>query len=173
MALFPHIFGYASFLGLLFSVFGASPLVAAVANAVISTIALALVYYIGYKLQGHVLGFLAGLLWCFYPSQILYNMLVTSDPYYTTLLLGSIALLFFLHGKLSALPWWAAALGGGAMGLLLSLANSARPVAPIAIIAAAVVLFVLEPLSREKAVDKKAVLLAVISSAFLLFLFSK
>ena len=160
VALFPHIFGYASFLGLLFSVFGASPLVAAVANAVISTIALALVYYIGYKLQGHVLGFLAGLLWCFYPSQILYNMLVTSDPYYTTLLLGSIALLFFLHGKLSVLPWWAAALGGGAMGLLLSLANSARPVAPIVIIAAAVVLFVIQPLSREKAVGKKAVLLA-------------
>ena len=46
------------------------------------------------------------------------------------------------------------------MGLLLSLANSARPVAPIVIIAAAVVLFVLEPLSREKAVGKKAVLLA-------------
>lgn len=160
MALFPHIFGYASFLGLLFSVFGASPLVAAVANAVISTIALALVYYIGYKLQGHVLGFLAGLLWCFYPSQILYNMLVTSDPYYTTLLLGSIALLLWLHGKLSALPWWGAALGGGAMGLLLSLANSARPVAPIVIIAAAVVLFVIEPLTREKAVAKKGVLLA-------------
>lgn len=167
MALFPHIFGYASFLSLLFSLFGTAPLVATAANAVLSTIALALVYYIGYRLQGHTLGFLAGLLWCFYPSQIFANLLVTSDPYYTTLLLGAIALLLALRERFPTRPWWQLALGGGGAGLLLSLANSARPVAIIIIIAVAVVVFVIRPPSPGGSLGRQALTAACLLAVYL------
>ena len=167
MALFPHIFGYASFLSGIFAVFGASPTVAAVTNVVLSTISLGLLYFIGWKLSGHVLGFLAGAIWCFYPSQILFNLQVLPDPYYTTLLLGSIALLLVIWDKRSSWTWWKLVLGGAAVGILLSLVNSARPVAAIVIIALVVVLFVIQPIAKHVGGGKKALLVVALCAMYL------
>lgn len=158
IALFPHIFGYASFLSLIFLIFGTSPMVAVMTNVALSTISIALLYYIAWKLSGPVMAILASLIWCFYPSQIIFNMLVLSEPYYTMLLLAGAALLLFLRDKLSW-AWWKLALGGAALGAVLALANSARPVSAIFIIAMAVVLFVLEPLAKNPVVGKKAIIL--------------
>ena len=168
IALFPHIFGYASFLSLLFLVFGVSPMVATLANVVLSTLSMALLYYIGWKLSGRILAVLVSLLWCFCPSQIIFNMQVLSEPYYTTLLLAAAALLLLLRDQLSRWSWWKLALGGGLMGVVLSLVNSARPVSAIFIIAMAIVLFVLEPLRETPAVGKKALLLVSLCLVYVL-----
>ncbi|MGI6254661.1 MAG: hypothetical protein ACOYJZ_03400 [Acutalibacter sp.] len=159
IALFPHIFGYSSFLSLIFFAFGTSPMVAAITNVVLSTISMAFLYYIGWKLSGRLLAVLTSLIWCFTPSQIIFNMQVLSEPYYTTLLLAGAALLLFLRGKLSDWEWWKLGLGGAILGAILALANSARPVSTILIIAMAIVLFVMEPLAKNALVGKKAVIL--------------
>lgn len=159
LAMFPHIFGYASFLSLVFSVFGSSPITAAITNVVLSTISAALIYYIGKKLIGRWLAVAASLIWIFFPSQITYNMLVFSEPYYTMLLLASIALFLFMWEHLADDPYWKLVLTGGLMGGVLALVNAARPVAPIVIIAFVVVLFVIQPI-RKDTVGKKAAVFA-------------
>lgn len=159
VALFPHIFGYASFLGLLFVIFGASPMVAAVTNVVLSTISMALIYYICIKLSGRSLAIVASLVWIFYPSQIIYNMFVLSEPYYTMLLLASIALIIFLQGRLRPSPYWKVVLIGAALGAILALVNSVRPVSIIVIIALVVVLFIIQPAVKNSGLRKKSVIL--------------
>lgn len=155
MALFPHIFGYASFLSLIFSLFGPSPMAAAVTNALLSTLSMAFLYFISNKLAGRSLAVVASLIWCFFPSLILFNVFVLSEPYYTTLLLASMALIVCLHDHLQKWNVWKCCLLGFPLGLLLSLVNSARPISAIMIIALVVVLFVIEPISKNGHIGKK------------------
>ena len=158
LALFPHIFGYAFFLSVLFTLFGPSPFVAAVTNVVLSTISMALLYYIGLRLSGRFMAVAVSLLWIFYPSQILFNMFVLSEPYYTMLLLASLALLLWIRQRLSKLSFWQSVVAGIPLGILLGLANTARPIAAIILIAAAILFFVVEPLAKEPDTGKKALL---------------
>ena len=166
MALFPHIFGYASFLSLIFTVFGASPLAAALTNAALSTLSMGLIYYLALRLTGRGGAILAALIWTFFPSGIIYDMFVLSEPYYTALLLAAAAALTALHGRLAGCRRWAIAAGGLGAGLLLALANSARPVAVIVIIAAAIVFFIIEPLRGSALAGRKALLLGCVLLAF-------
>ena len=159
MALFPHIFGYASFLSLIFSLFGSSPFAAAVTNVVLSTVSMALLYYLGLKLSGSFMAFAVSLFWTLCPSQILFNMFVLSEPYYTTLLLASMAGLLWAKGRLAPFRRWQAFLAGAPLGLVLALANSARPIAAIVVIAAAILLFVVEPLTQGAGAGKRFLLL--------------
>ena len=166
LALFPHIFGYASFLSLIFKVFGASQLAAAVTNVVLSTISAGLIYYIARKLAGRIAAFAALFIWCFYPSQIMYNMLVLSEPYYTTLFIASVALLVYIRERLTVCPAWRTALIGAVTGAVLSLANSARPIAAIMIIASAIVLFIIQPAVKGVYLGKKALLLVFMCAVY-------
>lgn len=167
LALFPHIFGYGTFLSLVFSLFGAHVLPATVANAVLSTISLALLYYLGWKLSGHGMALTVGALWCFYPSQALYNLQVMSEPYYTMLLIASMALIAFLRDRLASWAWWKLSLVGILLGLVLSIANSARPIAAIVIIALAVVLFVIQPVGQHAHVGRKGLVFLCLCATFL------
>lgn len=127
-------------------------------NVVLSTISMALLYYIGLRLSGRFMAVAVSLLWIFYPSQILFNMFVLSEPYYTMLLLASLALLLWIRQRLSKLSFWQSVVAGIPLGILLGLANTARPIAAIILIAAAILFFVVEPLAKKPDTGKKALL---------------
>ena len=87
IALFPHIFGYASFLSWFIALFGQAPLLAQWLNVALTAASGGLLFLLGRWLWGLESGIAVYLLWVLCPSQTIYNSLVLSEPLYTTLLL--------------------------------------------------------------------------------------
>ena len=131
-ALYPHILGYASFLGLLLRLFGSSVSVAEWANLLLSLGVGLCLFYACEKRFGLNTGARAFLLWTLCPSKLLYNALVLSEPLYTCLLLSFTLLLFSGMGEERP---WVMGLLGALSGLLLRGMNMARPIAAVPIIA--------------------------------------
>ncbi|MBR0199186.1 MAG: hypothetical protein IJQ42_03340 [Oscillospiraceae bacterium] len=131
LALFPHIVGYARFLGLVLRVFGRSLTVAVCCNALVSTLSGLLLYLLLLRWRDPDTAARAFLLWALCPSKLLYCAGIYADGYYTCLLL-----LFFLLVSLAerARPL-SAALLGLLGGLVLLLVNTARPIAAVPILA--------------------------------------
>lgn len=133
IAMFPHILGYSTFLSLFLRLFGTGPLVAPVLNVCLTTLSGFFLYRLTLRWRGLNSAALALLLWSLLPSKIFYNAMVLSEPYYTCLLLGALWLTAELEARRpKLLP---AALMGLIAGLLLSLVNTARPIAAVPIIA--------------------------------------
>lgn len=167
ISLFPHIFGYASFLGVFFDLFGTSPLVAVVLNVVLSVIQTALIYYVGKKTVSHGGGILAGVIWILLPSQTIYNMYVLSEPLYTTGILVVIALLTHIRGHMARISYIRLAAYGGILSLVLVLTNMVRPLASILLIALLIWLFLID--NKDK-FGKKAVYSITVLAAYLILL---
>lgn len=167
IALFPHIYGYSSFLGIIFKIFGVSVKVASITNVILSTICLWQIYFICKKISGEAFAILAAAIWTFYPSQIIYNMFVLSEPYYTTLLLLSIVIAILILDKIAVISLWKSGLLGMALGIVLTIMNSARPVALIMLVALIVVFFVIYPLSL-KCWKKKCIVFGCLMICFLI-----
>lgn len=168
LALFPHIMGYASFLSIFFRIFGASQSIPPLINVVLSVISMTLIYLICKKIGGIRAAIIASILWILFPSQTIYNMLVLSDPYYSTLLLmiWYIIIVFYenLHTiKIKKLLSYAVVLG-----LLLTLMNMSRPIALIPIIALAIWLFLIDigHINNKKILQKKALYLLSVFIAY-------
>ena len=131
-ALYPHILGYAGFLGLLLRLFGEHLAVAETANLLLSLgIGLAL-YAACLRIFDLRAACGAFLLWTLCPSKLLYNALVLSEPLYSCLLL---AFTLLLIGSERERRLWAMALLGALAGLLLRGVNVSRPIAAVPLIA--------------------------------------
>ncbi|WP_423191752.1 glycosyltransferase family 39 protein [Caldifermentibacillus hisashii] len=142
VALFPHIFGYSSFLSIFMKIFGASYMLPPIMNVILSTISVVLIYFICKKLANQRIAIVASLLWIFFPSQTIYNMFALSEPLYTTVLLSIIALMIVIHEKLSErLKTFGYSL---VLAVLLAYMNMSRPIAAIPIIALAIWLFIID-----------------------------
>ena len=153
VALFPHIFGYSWFLSFFMKIFGAGPLLAPIINVVFSVISGVFIYRISYKLINIKAAVFSYLLWIFCPSQIIYNSLVFSDLFYTTMILAFILIITELNFsekvKLTAFL-------GILSGLILRLVNITRPIAAILVIAIFIWLFVLKSAEwKSKAFRRK------------------
>lgn len=137
MALFPHIFGYASFLSWFIRLVGPLPLLAQGLNVVLSLCAGSLLFLLCREWLGLRAAVSVYLFWIVCPSQTMYNSLILSEPLYTTLILLFLYLVtvVFRRGPGASKPllWGAAA--GAVGGLLLRWINGLRPIAAILIIA--------------------------------------
>lgn len=138
IALFPHIFGYSSFLSWFVRLFGTGELLAPWLNVALSLCAGSLLFQLGRRWFSLGAGAAAYLFWIACPSQTMYNSLVLSEPLYTALILAFLLLMTELDrrtGRLRrpALAGAAAGLGGA---LLLRWVNGVRPIAAILLIAA-------------------------------------
>lgn len=131
LSLFPHVMGYSWFLSLFYRVLGPSPLVAAVVNTLLSTLSCALLYFLSKQLWGERAAAMAGLIWTLFPSQILYNMFVLSEPLYTTLILGFLLAAARFHAGTRASSCKGAAGWGVLAGALAAAVNLCRPVGAI------------------------------------------
>ena len=87
VALFPHIFGYASFLSIFLKIFGANFMIPPIINVVLTTISMGLIYFIARRIGGVRTAITASVLWILLPSQTMYNMFALSEPLYCTILL--------------------------------------------------------------------------------------
>lgn len=143
VALFPHIFGYSSFLSVFFAFLpSGAHLPAAIAlNVILSTVSGILLFAIGKRLWGVQAGAIAYLLWIFCPSQTVWNSMVLSEPLYTMLILLFIYALVRYSAMEISLP--KRLLCGVLCGLLLRFVNLCRPIAVIFVIALVIWLFVL------------------------------
>lgn len=141
IALFPHVFGYSWFLSFFMKIFGTGELLAPVINVIFSVISGVLIFRIAYRLIDIRAAVFAYLLWIFCPSQTIYNSLVLSDLFYTTMILAFV--LIITEMNLSSCVKHTALLGVLA-GFILRLVNITRPIAAILIIAVIIWLGVLK-----------------------------
>lgn len=138
MALFPHIFGYSSFLSWFVRLLGPGELLAQVLNVILTAASGSFLFLLGRRWWGLPAGISAYLLWNACPSQTIYNSLVLSEPLYTTLMLGALVLLTAGEGRRPVLR-------GAAAGLVLRWFNGVRPIAAVVIIALLIWRLVLKP----------------------------
>ena len=97
IAQFPHVIGYPFILSLLFRITGPSVMAGLYLNLVASIISVYLTYRIARTLAGRLGGMVALLAAAFWPSQILYGTILSSDPIFTCMLLLSIRLFIYLY----------------------------------------------------------------------------
>lgn len=144
MALFPHIFGYSSFLSWFIRVLGPQPMLAQTLNVALSVCSGSLLFWLGERWWGLPAGISAYLFWIICPSQTMYNSLVLSEPLYTTLILLFLLLVTCLtRWSGSPRPLLLGVLWGAAAGLLLRWINGLRPIAAILLIASFLWVFLL------------------------------
>lgn len=165
MALFPHIFGYASFLSWFIALFGPAPMLAPVLNVALTLCSGSLLFLLGRRVRGTAGGAAAYLLWILCPSQTMYNSLVLSEPLYTTLLL-----LFWLAvtGPVPA-RCAPAILSGAGAGVILRWFNGVRPIGAVPLIALLLWRFCLAPdgLRERDGRRRRLVLLSALLAAYL------
>lgn len=144
--LFPHIMGYASFLSLFLRLLGSHLWVAVGVNLALTMLSGLLIFQLCLRWSGVRAAFFGGLLWALCPSAVMFNTMVLSEPYYTCLLLVYLYLISGLEKREAedAAPrLWRWILGGMLGGVLLWAVNTARPIAPIILIATAIWILVL------------------------------
>ncbi len=134
MALFPHILGYSTFLSCFIRAFGPSPLLAPVINVILTVMSGAIIYTLCLRWRGLNTAAAASLLWTFCPSKMLYNTMVLSEPLYTFLMLLFILLVSSLERK-TGRRYWVFILAAVCCAMTLAMANAARPVALVPMIA--------------------------------------
>ena len=131
IALFPHLFGYASFLSWFVRLLGPLPRLAQSLNVVLTTVSGVVLFLLGERFWGREGGVVAYLLWIACPSQTVYNSLILSEPLYTTLLL---LFLWLVTGPLPQRLGRCALLGVAA-GLVLRWFQGVRPIGAVPLIA--------------------------------------
>jgi hypothetical protein len=140
--MFPHILGYSTFLGLVMRVFGTGPLVAPITNVFLTTLSGFFLFRLTmhYRKRLHSAAFVL-LAWSLFPSKLLYNAMVLSEPWYTCLILAAFWLCSEVELRRPKLG--VTLLLGLAAGVVLRLVNAARPIAAVPIIALLIWVFLL------------------------------
>ncbi len=125
---FPHLSGYPLILSYIYRIFGTSPKVALWFNVFCSIGTAILIYLLGREIFNEVAGQMAGLIFAFYPTQIMYNTLVASEHIF--LLLFLLALYLFIRfTRVELVGWeWLKLL---IVGLVMVLAHIVRPVSSL------------------------------------------
>lgn len=143
IAMFPHVYGYPSFLAWLFRHFGTKVSVAQYANLVLSVATVFLTYRTGRLAAGRMAGLTALVLAAFWPSQVLYSTMVASEFLFSFLLMLGVCL-FVLSMKVCTPQMRHPVLGvllHIAIGVCLGFCASVRPMALIAVITIVLCIF--------------------------------
>ena len=137
MALFPHIFGYSSFLSWFVKVWGTSPMLGPVLNLLLTICSGSIIFRLCMRWFNLTAGAVGYLLWILCPSQTIYNSLILSEPLYTTLILAVLLVLTEAEvcTVLRSYPLFLAPAVGISCGVILRLVNGVRPIAAVLVIA--------------------------------------
>ena len=165
VALFPHILGYSAFLSLFLRLFGSGPLVAPVLNVCLTTLSGYFLFRLMRRWRGLDAAAFVLLIWALFPSKLLYNTMVLSEPWYTCLLLGFLCLV----SELETRPFSPAAAAGlsAVAGLLLRLVNAARPIAAVPILALLIWLLLLRKEHGRERLRRWAGFVALLLAVYL------
>ena len=137
VAMFPHILGYSAFLSLFLHIFGQNLAVAVALNVLMTLATGILMFYLMLNTCDVFSSVCVFFLWTICPSKMFYNTMSLSEPYYTFLLI----LLFYLVScsakqiRKDKPGYLRIAVAAAFCGVILTLIQSARPIAVIPIIA--------------------------------------
>lgn len=135
LSIFPHIFGYSSFISIFYMIFGVSPLISQYVNIGLSLISMIIIFNIGKICKDRKMGIIAATMWSCLPSQIIFNSQVLSEPLYTTIMLFAIYLFIFYIKKRTNLSNAKNFVILMLIGILCGWGNTIRPVFIIFMIA--------------------------------------
>ncbi|MGG0723477.1 glycosyltransferase family 39 protein [Bacillus mycoides] len=171
VALFPHIFGYSSFLSIFLKIFGSSYMIPPILNVVLTTICMGLIYFICRRIAGVKAAIIASVLWILLPSQTIYNMFAMSEPLYCAELLLIWAIIIIVHDKFLNINMIKLLCYAVLLGMLLAMMNMARPIAAVPIIALGIWLFVIDTkhIRERNILFKKGIYMGVIVAGYVLF----
>ncbi|AEV66817.1 glycosyltransferase family 39 protein [Acetivibrio clariflavus] len=170
ISLFPHYIGYPAFLAPFYRIFGASATVATVLNVVLSCIISLLTYSIGSSLFDKKCGFIGALIWAFWPSQIFYTALVSTETTFTFLMLLCIYFFISILKNKDKKGFFSTSLKFFLLGVLCSVSNIIRPVGQIVLIAICLyyLVFVIEKIRIKNNILPKIIFLAFILTGYLI-----
>ncbi|AJH72456.1 glycosyltransferase family 39 protein [Bacillus tropicus] len=170
VALFPHIFGYASFLSIFLKIFGANFMIPPIINVVLTTISMGLIYFIARRIGGVRTAITASVLWILLPSQTMYNMFALSEPLYCTVLLLAWAIMIIVYDKIENMTIAKVLMYSILLAALLVLINMARPIAAVPIIALAIWMFIIDTkhIGNKKLLINKVAYVGVIIIGYLM-----
>lgn len=143
IAMFPHVYGYPSFLASLFRIFGTKVSVGQYANVVLSVATVLLVYRTGRLAGGRLAGLTALVLSAFWPSQVLYSNQLASEFLFSFLMMLGVYL-FVLSLRCCTSRMKHPGLGVilyVAIGIALGLCATVRPMALIVVITIVLCIF--------------------------------
>ncbi len=144
IALFPHIFGYASVLSIFLKIFGSSYMIPPILNVILTTISMGLIYAISRKIGGVKTAITASVLWIALPSQTMYNMFALSEPLYCTVLLLIWMIMIIVHEKIANINIKRLLVYSILIAALLAFMNMVRPIAAVPIIALVIWFFIID-----------------------------
>lgn len=143
IAMFPHVYGYPSFLAALFRIFGTRVSVGQYANVVLSVATVLLVYRTGRLAGGRLAGLTALVLSAFWPSQVLYCTQLAGEFLFSFLMMLGVYL-FVLSLKTCTAEMKHPGFGVllyVAIGVVLGICASVRPMALIVVITIVLCIF--------------------------------
>lgn len=142
VSLFPHVIGYPAVLSVIYRIFGPSIKAAQIFNIILGCGIAIVLYFLGKKLLDERCGFIAAIIWAFWPSQIMYNSIVASEELFTFLFL--LCVLFFLYildtGHIK--NYRVQAVFFIVLGILCAAANAIRPFGLLLMTAIAIFYFI-------------------------------
>ncbi|WP_000764925.1 glycosyltransferase family 39 protein [Bacillus paramobilis] len=171
IALFPHIFGYASFLSIFMKIFGSSYMIPPILNVILTTISMGLIYAISRKIGGVKTAITASVLWIALPSQTIYNMFAMSEPLYCTVLLLIWLIMIMTHEKIANINIKRLLVYSVLIAALLAFMNMVRPIAAVPIIALLIWFFIIDTkhVGNKKIWLNKITYVGVIVVGYLIF----
>lgn len=171
IALFPHIFGYASFLSIFMKIFGSSYMIPPILNVILTTISMGLIYAISRKVGGVKTAITASVLWIALPSQTIYNMFAMSEPLYCTVLLLIWLIMIMTHEKIANINIKRLLVYSVLIAALLAFMNMVRPIAAVPIIALLIWFFIIDTkhIGNKKIWLNKITYVGVIVVGYLIF----
>ena len=125
VSIFPHVIGYPTVLSIIYGIFGPSIKAAQVLNIILGCGIAIILYFLGKKLLDEKCGFIAAIVWAFWPSQVMYNSLVASEELFTLLNLS--CMLFFFYIPDYKKNYCVSAALFMLLGILCAAANAIRP----------------------------------------------
>lgn len=171
IALFPHIFGYASVLSIFLKIFGSSYMIPPILNVILTTISMGLIYAISRKIGGVKTAITASVLWIALPSQTMYNMFALSEPLYCTVLLLIWMIMIIVHEKIANINIKRLLVYSILIAALLAFMNMVRPIAAVPIIALVIWFFIIDikQIGNKKIWLNKITYVGVIVVGYLIF----
>lgn len=169
LALFPKTYGYASFLALVFRIWGDRFAVAQYANLVLAAATVFLTYRTGRLAGGRAAGLSAMLLAAFWPSQVLYVSIVSSEALLSFLMMLGIYL-FILSVKACTVEMKHPGFGVLlyiAIGIVLGLCAAVGNVAVVVIAAMILYVFPCKLFLPAEQVEQVSISMMILSKGWL------
>lgn len=155
VALFPHLWGYMSFLGSIFKIFGSSYAVVTITNIILNLISVFLIYKILARLWNKDVGCIGALIWIYNPVTLFWCIYPFAGTAFYTFFFASILITILLLEKNK--KYWYAML----LGVFLFFTNQFRPIMSIYFIALFLYFIFKTVIQKELSIKKYFLLFAL------------